>query len=236
MALTDALAEDAAAPTTLVVFGDSQAAGLARGLQRVLIEEPRYRVLNRTHAGAALVHDEAEWLGPVQRFVAKEKGDIAIAMFGANDRLDLREGRGPALRFRSDEWREAYAGRIDRILELLTKAGLKVVWCGNPIARAANYSADMEYINDIYAEEAERFGAKFLPLWSAVADGQGRYAAFGKDRDGVTQRLRADDGIHFTGAGYELVAEKLLELLPGGDPVVPQAQQPAAMPAAAKSD
>ena len=83
---------------------------------------------------------------------------------------------------------------------------------GNPIARSATYSADMSYINEIYAEEAARFGAQFVPLWTAIADDQGRYAAYGKDRGGATQRLRTDDGIHFTAAGYELIAEKIVGL------------------------
>jgi hypothetical protein len=37
--------------------------------------------------------------------------------------------------------------------------------------------------------------------------------AYGKDRDGVTGRLRADDGIHFTAAGYELIAQKIIGTL-----------------------
>src|SRR5205823_11774393 len=131
---------------------------------------------------------------PVQRFVAREKADVAVIMFGANDRLDLREERA-YVRFRSEGWREAYAARIDKIFAALADAGLKVIWCGNPIARSPTYSADMGYINTIYEEEARRFGAQFVSLWSAVADDEGHYAAYGKDRDGVTQRLRADDGI-----------------------------------------
>jgi len=47
-----------------------------------------------------------------------------------------------------------------------------------------------------------------------TADRDGHYAAFGKDRDGVTQRMRADDGIHFTAPGYELIAGRVLELIP----------------------
>jgi hypothetical protein len=178
----------------------------------VVIQDPRYRVLNRTHPGAALVHAENEWLQPVQRFTAREKADIAVVMFGANDRLDMREN-GAYLRFRTEDWRAAYAARATKILTLLNDAGLRVIWCGNPIARSPVYSADMTYINDIYAEETARFGARFVPLWTAVADEQGRYAAYGKDRAGTTQRLRGDDGIHFTAAGYELIAEKLIELL-----------------------
>jgi uncharacterized protein len=197
---------------TIAVFGDSQAQGLAGGLQRVLIEDPRYRVLNRTHPGAALVHGGSEWLSPVERFASREKADIAVVMFGANDRLDMRDERGAYLHFRTDDWRDAYAARADKILSLLATAGVRVIWCGNPIARSPTYSADMSYINDIYAEEAARFGAQFVPLWTIIADGQGAYVAYGKDRDGTTQRLRADDGIHFTAAGYELIAEKIVTL------------------------
>jgi uncharacterized protein len=207
-------AEEVANRTTVVVFGDSQGAGLARGLQRVLIEDQRYRVLNRTHAGAAVVHAESEWLGPILNFVAHEKADVAVAMFGANDRLDFKDAAGATLRFRTDDWRDAYAARIDQLLKPMIEAGLKVIWCGNPIARSDTYSADMTYINDIYAAEAAKFGAQYVPLWTLVADRDGHYAAFGRDRGGVTQRMRADDGIHFTAPGYELIAEKVLELIP----------------------
>ena len=109
-------AQDLPGAPTIVVFGDSQAAGLARGLQRVLAEDPRFRVLNRTHAGASLIHDENEWLGPVAQFTEREKADIAVVMFGANDRLDMREGR-TTLRFRSAEWRAEYTARIDKLLD-----------------------------------------------------------------------------------------------------------------------
>jgi hypothetical protein len=198
---------------TIVVFGDSQAAGLARGLQRDLIEDPHYRILNRTHAGAALVHDDRnEWLGPVKRFTQDDKADIAVAMFGANDRLDMRDD-GKYLHFRSAAWQQVYAARLDEILALLKQAGLRIVWCGNPIARSAAYSDDMKYINDIHAGEVKRFGGQFVSLWTAVADDQGRYIAYGKDRNGTTERLRGDDGIHFTSAGYELIAEKIIGLL-----------------------
>ena len=107
-------------PPTIVVFGDSQAAGLARGLQRMLAEDPRFRVLNRTHPGASLIHDEHEWLAPVAEFAEREKADIAVVMFGANDRLDMREGR-TTLRFRSAEWRAEYTARIDKILDRLRR-------------------------------------------------------------------------------------------------------------------
>ena len=209
-----AVADDDASVRRVVVFGDSQAQGVAGGLQRVLLDDPRYKVLNHTHPGAALVHSESEWMAPVQTFVDKDKAEAAVVMFGANDRLDLRDEDGRYVHFRTDEWRAAYAKRVDRILTALSGSGLKVVWCGNPIARSPTYSADMSYINDIFADEVAHFGGEFLPLWTVIADNQGQFTAYGPDRSGVTERLRNDDGIHFTAAGYELIAERVISVLP----------------------
>lgn len=197
----------------VVIFGDSQAQGIAGGLQRVLLNDPRFRILNRTHPGASLIHSPSEWLAPITHFVAHETADIAIVMFGANDRLDLRDDKLGYLHFRTDAWRDAYAAKADELLTALTGAHLKIIWCGNPIARSPTYSEDMNYINDIYEEEVTKFGATFFPLWSVIVDASGQFTAYGKDRNGLNQRLRGDDGIHFTAPGYELIAEKLVALL-----------------------
>jgi hypothetical protein len=206
--------DDDASVRRVVVFGDSQAQGLAGGLQRVLIDDPRYKVLNHSHPGAALVHSDTEWLVPIQSFIDKEKADVAVVMFGANDRLDMRDDDGKYVHFRTDEWRADYAKRVDRILTALTGAHLKIVWCGNPIARSPQYSADMSYINDIFTGEVAHFGGEYLPLWTVIADNQGQFTAYGPDRSGQTERLRNDDGIHFTAAGYELIAERVISVLP----------------------
>jgi uncharacterized protein len=198
----------------VVVFGDSQAQGVAGGLQRVLIDDPRYKVLNHSRPGAALVHADTEWLAPIQSFIDKDKAEVAVVMFGANDRLDLRDDDGKYVHFRTDEWRADYAKRVDRILTALTAAHLRIVWCGNPIARSPQYSADMSYINDIVAGEVAHFGGEYLPLWTVIADNQGQFTAYGPDRSGQTERLRNDDGIHFTAAGYELIAERVISVLP----------------------
>ena len=215
MLLWPAAAADLPERQTIVVFGDSQAQGVAGGLQRLLLENTRLHVLNRTHPGAASVHDEEEWLGPIRTFATREKADFAVVMVGANDRLDMRmPPSGAYLHFKSDPWRIEYARRIDLILSTLTAAGLKIIWLGNPIARSAKYSEDMVYINQILAQETEKFGAHFYPLWQVIADGQGDYVAYGKDLEGVVTRLRTDDGIHFTAAGYELIADRIMALLP----------------------
>jgi hypothetical protein len=212
--IAGARADDDASVRRVVVFGDSQAQGVAGGLQRVLIDDPRYKVLNHSHPGAALVHSDTEWMAPIQSFIDKDKAEVAVVMFGANDRLDMHDDDGKYVHFRTDEWRADYAKRVDRILTALSGAHLKIVWCGNPIARSPQYSADMSYINDIAAGEVAHFGGEFLPLWTVIADNQGQFTAYGPYRSGQTERLRNDDGIHFTAAGYELIAERVISVLP----------------------
>lgn len=198
----------------IVVFGDSQAQGLAVGLQRYLIDKPRYKILNRTHPGAAIVHGASEWLDPIRDFLAHEKADSAIVMLGANDRLDMQIGADDRyLHFRTQAWRDEYAKRLDEILAALDGARLKFVWLGNPIARSPTYSADMSYINGIIEERVAAAGAQFIPLWNVVVDDDGKYVAYGKDLEGVTERLRTDDGIHFTAAGYQLIAARIMSLV-----------------------
>jgi hypothetical protein len=216
LAWSAALAQDMSpAKPRIVVYGDSQAQGIAGGMNRVLLESPRFKILNRTHPGASLVHGEEEWLGPIRKFAATEKADIAVVMFGANDRLDITNAESAKyLHFKSEAWRAEYVRRADMIMAQLADTGMKVIWCGNPIARSDVYSSDMSYINQIFAERAAHFGFQFLPLWEMTADESGKYTAFGKDLDGVTKRLRADDGIHFTSVGYQLVAEKIIDLIP----------------------
>jgi uncharacterized protein len=212
-----ARADDAPPPAPVLqvaVFGDSQAQGIAGGLQRVLLDDPRFHIINRTRPGASLTHAESEWFGPIEQFVGHDKADVAIVMFGANDRLDMRDPQLGYLHFESDAWHDAYAAKVDRILAALAAAHLKIIWCGNPIARSPTYSSDMSYINGIFEEEVPKYGGTFVPLWNVITDDKGEFAAYGKDRNGTTERLRGDDGIHFTAAGYEVIADKLIPLFP----------------------
>jgi hypothetical protein len=209
-------ASDAVKPV-IVVFGDSQAQGIASALQRSQLHDPHYKIIDRTHPGAALAHKEVEWLTPIKEFTEAAKADYAVVMFGANDRLDMRLGEPARVtRFRSEAWRQVYGSRIDAALTPRVAAGVRIVWCGNPIARAEGYAADMQFINQIAEEHAEKLGVQYLSLWQIVADADGTFVANGKALDGVTRRLRTDDGIHFTPAGYDIVVQRLLGLIDAG--------------------
>jgi hypothetical protein len=191
----------------IVVFGDSQGEGIAGGLRRLLQGRKSFKLINRTKPGSAISQPlDYDWTGVVERFAQTEKADVAVMMFGGNDRLPTRVEDGRPIPYRSDAWRKLYRDRVAAIIGSLVKAGIYVIWCGEPIAREAGYSRDMEYLNEIFQETVPIDHARFLPLWTTVSDAQGGFAAYGKGLDGEVKRLRGDDGIHFTADGYDVVA------------------------------
>ncbi len=206
-----------AAPTvpvkTIVVFGDSQAQGVAAALQRMFLRDRTYHVIDKAVAGTALSQKaNYDWVDSIDKWLAADHADLAIVMFGGNDRLAVRlEAGGKAIAYRSDAWKDMYNARLTSVLDLFTAAKVPVIWLGQPIARESNYANDMSFLNQLYEAATKTAGADYLPLWTVIADENGNYMPYGKALDGETKRLRLDDGIHFTPAGYDIVAVKVRE-------------------------
>ena len=84
-----------------------------------------------------------------------------------------------------------------------------MVWVGHPQVRDPVFNADMAMLNGIFAQNAPKAGAEFVPVWTVFAGADGAYDAYGKGTDGETTRLRADDGVHLTRGGYDVLARYL---------------------------
>lgn len=113
---------------------------------------------------------------------------------------------GEALAPLTDPWREAYGARVDAIIEAFQAARIPLVWVGLPPMENARLSADLGRINELIEERTRRKGAIHVDLWKGFVDDADRYTATGPDLSGQTARLRASDGIHFTGAGARKAA------------------------------
>ena len=197
---------------TIMVIGDSQAQGLATGLHHAARTLPWAHVLNNAKPGTGLIAPETfDWPAYVPKLIKEVHPDIAVMMFGGNDRLPLQTNDGATVPFRTDTWKDIYRLRVVAMLHALHDAGVQVIWVSNPIAREANYSADMQYINAIFADAVAAEGATYLDMWLAVSDGSGHFAGYGKTLSGATARLRLDDGIHFTPAGDDLLGAKVMQ-------------------------
>jgi hypothetical protein len=200
-------------PLTAAVYGDSQAEGLAVALLAAA-RGSRFRVINRTKAATALGQSATyDWVRVVQASVAKDHPAIAVMMFGGNDRVPARLPDGRALPFRGEPWLAYYRDRLQALISALTAAGTSIVWCGDPSTRDARYANDMAYLNSLYRDALPASDATFVDIWDVAAGLAGAYISHGPGPDGAVQRLRTDDGIHFTAAGYGLVALRVLRAM-----------------------
>jgi hypothetical protein len=192
----------------ILVIGDSQAQGLAAGFMRLYLRQPNVHVLDRSKIGTGLSREKYDWPDAVKKIVAADHADVAVVIFGANDRPNVRlHGKvDPGL---AGKFTTMYGGRVTSIATTLHDAKLPVVWVGHPQVRDPVYNQDMAMLNGIFAANAAKAGAEFVPTWTVFAGADGAYNAFGKGVDGETERLRADDGVHLTRGGYDVMAKYL---------------------------
>lgn len=127
--------------------------------------------------------------------------EAVVLMFGANDHQDV-EIDGEILRADSPEWLAEYGRRVGLVMDLLHRGDMTVTWVALPPMRAADFSAAMASLSDVYRREAER------RPWVHVVDGgagvaapDGSFAAYLPGGDGAPVVLRQEDGVHYSTAG-----------------------------------
>ena len=199
-------------PQRILVFGDSQAQGLAGGVQRLFRGDHDRRVLDRTKISTGLARLTYDWTSQARVIADNEHANVAVAMFGANDRPPVRI-HGQVDQGLLDRFAETYGARVTEIAQDFSRANVPLIWVGHPIVRDPAYAEDMASLNAIFAARATAEKAVFLSTWDTFKGPDGNFAAYGKGVDGQTTRLRADDGIHMTPAGYDVITAMLLPLM-----------------------
>jgi uncharacterized protein len=110
------------------------------------------------------------------------------------------------IEFRSDQWADIYAKRIDETIAALKSKGVPVFWVGLPSIRGPKSTADAVYLNDLYRARAEKAGAIYIDVWDGFVDEGGKFTTMGPDYEGQMRRLRSGDGVFFTKAGARKLA------------------------------
>lgn len=199
-------------PFNVVVLGDSLGDGLWAGLYRVFQGDERFNVIKHSKVASGFVRSEYyDWNKEVRRVLDEERVDIAVVIMGTNDRQVIVDQKGARHALRAKGWEAEYRRRVQRFTDDLQAAGAQIYWVGLPVMRSERFGGDMQYFNEIYRQEAASQGIPFVPTWNQLADGQGNYTAYGPDLRGRERLLRADDGIHFTLAGYQVLGSVVAE-------------------------
>ena len=190
----------------VVVFGDSLGDGIWQGLYRAFEADSNVEVIKRSRGSTGFTRRNRSNLNTgVKGILKSERVHVAVIMVGVSDMQAIKQDR-KWHKIGSDEWREIYGERVDQFIKSLKGSRVAIYWVGLPIMRSPKHNQDMQVLNEIYREKAFVNGIKFVDTWNGFADQFGRYSAYGPDLTGQVRRLRAPDGVHFTGKGHRKLA------------------------------
>ena len=195
-------------PTFFVdVIGDSLAGQLVQGLNDDFTDRPEIVAQNKAKESSGLVRDDFyDWGKAVTDLAAApERIDFIVVMIGSNDSQPMRDG-ADVLDPLSDRWGQQYQARVSALLAPFKAKKIPIVWVGLPPMRSDRLSQDISKINALARETAEKEGAVYIDLWDAFANQSGGFDPTGPDMNGVDQKLRGVDGVHFTKAGFDKAA------------------------------
>lgn len=201
-------------PYQIVVFGDSMADGVWTGVYRQLRGNDRFEVSRHTRVASGLSRpDFYDWPESLRDYIAGNQVDIAIISLGLNDTQPIfHDGRWDHA-FGTEEWDALYIERVADFMRIFDEAGIPAFWVGLPTVRSGAYAEKVAHINAIYDAQAEQHDVVYVSTRQVTAGEDGDYSAYLRDEDGRTRRVRADDGIHFTTPGYDMLASHLLETM-----------------------
>ena len=197
----------------VLVLGGPLADGVFAGLQPLLAEETAIDVSKQTDPATGLARQETtDWVKLAETKIATEQVDIAVVVFGVEDRVSIRLPTGK-LDLGSDDWQQEYGRRVDRLIKSLRKKGAAVYWLGLPVMRPTNANADAQMFNGIYRDKTAQNGVRFVETFDGFVDQNGAFTGYGPDLTGKVRQLRTDDGIYFTGRGYEKLAHYVAQAI-----------------------
>jgi len=158
--------------------------------------------------------DFFDWGKQMKSAMRSARPDAVVMMMGTNDTQSVwRDGKW--ISYGTSEWQTAYEKRVsDMMGTMLTGGARRVYWVGMPMMKAPWRNSRMKLINRIIQDAAaDHPGAEYVDAWGLFVDANGDYVA----------DWRLADGVHFTVAGQQRLAEAVLadiekDWLPDGLP------------------
>ena len=201
----------------VLVVGDSLAQGYAVGLG--WLTRPGDREVRRAvieplvHVGDGVIPRAGrDFAALVETRLSTEPAvDAVVFALGAND-VGMPLGGGT---FYADDWRRRYTEKVAALAAVPADQGVATVWMGLPATDNPRFTEIIDrHIAPLHeaAIGGTASGVRFVPIRQLTST-DGVFASHGRSADGSRQRLRTADGIHFTAAGYRVMAGFILAVL-----------------------
>lgn len=199
-------------PITVALVGDSMmAVGLGPYLTRELSAMPGVRVVRAYRSGTGLARPEVfNWLEQYPKLVGNTHPDLIICAIGANDAQNfVLDGKPVA--FGSEEWNQEYQHRVGSLLDEMAPGETPVLWLALPSMRSEKFSQRVFRLNDVVKEAlARKSSVVWMESNPLLGGGKTTYVEFQKNSKQKLERLRQDDGIHFSDAGASRIGPSIV--------------------------
>ncbi|WP_068409659.1 DUF459 domain-containing protein [Labrenzia sp. OB1] len=203
----------------ILVVGDRMARGVADGLRYTLADKPQIRIEAVTEDKAGFAGDTApDWASQVLSRIRGADVKAVVVMIGQQDIGKSFPGE-PPVEFMTAEWLDIYRKKIDALIRVVRQERKPIVWAGLPPTNQELLNGDFTQLNSIFQSAAEDRRVRYVDIWDIFLADDGSYSSYGPDVDGKNAKLRANNRIDFTWAGYRKVAffvERELSRLLGG--------------------
>ena len=207
----------AAHPLRVWVAGDSLAQVPGDGLQRLTIGSVDVvGVESRLSTGLARP-DLYNWYTRFSQVIARMKPQVAVLSFGADDAHDYMAGV-PGGRtvgaFGSPSWIAEYRRRVDGVTRELNAAGIRTIWLGLPIPDGPGFRRSFPVVDTILEAVARQHAklSSYVDTWHLLDSAHGTYTPYLRVHGKLTL-MRLPDGVHYTPAAGDLIADAVLEQL-----------------------
>ena len=206
-------------PLAVWVGGDSIAQGVGSALGTLASHQHLLAVTAAGRISTGLARpDFFDWPGAVDHALTTARPEAVVVAFGANDPQPVQTADGTPVTFGTDAWRLDYRARVAAVMNRASP-GRPMVWVGLPVAREATLETKFAFIDQIYRDEAARHPAVVYVDTRALFSPDGTFQAYRIAVDGRQHLVRAGDGVHFTGEGYDVIAAAIqAKLLALADP------------------
>jgi len=205
-------------PIKVVFVGDSMSDGVGAAVQRHIGKDAclskRIQISRHAEIGTGLARaDRFKWPEKIAAMVSETNPDLVVASFGLNDRTGVVDpSNNVRVSFGASDWNARYSDQVVSFLKGASAAPAGTLWLGIPSLRDKVAHEDGIAKNALYRSVIEAHGndkAAFVEPWRATTDGEETFQGYWVDPTGAKVQIRAQDGIHFTGIGYDQVAAYL---------------------------
>ena len=194
-------------PLEVLLAGDSLIGAIADGFGRQTSDNALVTWHKDVRISTGLARpDVLDWHLHLQQLLEARDPDVVVLLLGGNDDQSLTGSADGVRHYGQPGWEEEYEARVARLQTIAAGAGRTVVWLEVPAMRPAKLEQARQRMNAAARRAAAATGVLLLDTDLIVAP------------EGYTTRaqgvqIRADDGVHLTHPGGDLVAEVIDQLL-----------------------